>query len=558
MMKRSRLMKPSRLSPAVLGNAVLLLLLAALMLFALRWQDSVPVFPAPDRIRLGWALLAIAVYAAFCLLLFCRRRYQRRRATAATTALLHGSGTPWLVAYASQTGFAGQLAWQTAQALQSAGLPVRLLSFAGLDAALLMKTTRALFIVSTTGEGDAPDAAAGFARRLLASPLPLAHLEYGLLALGDREYTQFCAFGHAVDHWLHHQGARLLFDRIDVDNADAGALRHWQHHLSVLTGSPSLSDWSTPGYERWRLRERECLNPQSAGAPVFRVAFVPGEDAAPLHWQAGDIVEVGPCNAAAAVEDWLHLTAHNGASPVSVGGGTESLHAALSRLSLPRDAATLTTLRELSAQALVDTLKPLPHREYSIASLPADGRIELLLRQFRQPDGSLGVGSGWLTEFAPVGADIRLRIRENRSFHGPADARPLILIANGTCLAGLRAHIKARAAAGRHRNWLLFGERNADKDFFFREEILGWRQSGVLEKLDLAFSRDGGDRAYVQQRLQEASGELREWVAAGAAIYVCGSLKGMAPAVAEVLVSVLGEPLLAAMAEDGRYRRDVY
>jgi sulfite reductase (NADPH) flavoprotein alpha-component len=550
--------KPSRFSWALAGNAIALLLLAALMLFALRWQNSAPVFPAPDHVRLLWALLAVAAYLLFCLLLLGRRGYQRRRAVQAAAALLQGGGTPWLVAYASQTGFAEQLAWQTAQALQSAGLPVRLLPFAELDAALLMKTEKALFIVSTTGEGDAPDAAAGFARRLLASALPLPDLEYGLLALGDREYTQFCAFGHVVDHWLHHQGARLLFDRIDVDNGDAGALRHWQHHLSLLTGSSSLPDWSAPGYERWRLLERECLNPQSAGAPVFRVAFVPAPGAALLQWQAGDIVEVGPCNAAAAVEDWLQATAHNGASPVSVDGGTESLHVALSRLSLPRDEATLTTLRELSAQALVDTLKLLPHREYSIASLPADGRIELLLRQFRQPDGSLGVGSGWLTEFAPVGADIRLRIRENRSFHGPSDARPLILIANGTGLAGLRAHIKARAAAGRYRNWLLFGERNADKDFFFREEILGWRQSGVLEKLDLAFSRDGGDRAYVQQRLQEASGELREWVAAGAAIYVCGSLKGMAPAVAEVLGAALGEPLLEAMAEDGRYRRDVY
>jgi sulfite reductase (NADPH) flavoprotein alpha-component len=234
------------------------------------------------------------------------------------------------------------------------------------------------------------------------------------------------------------------------------------------------------------------------------------------------------------------------------------LRTALARFALPQDEASLASLRALTASGLLDALKPLPHREYSIASLPADGRIELLLRQFRQPDGSLGIGSGWLTEFAPVGADIRLRVRENRSFHGPADARPLILIANGTGLAGLRAHLKARAAAGRYRNWLLFGERHADRDFFFREEILGWQQSGVLERLDLAFSRDQAGRVYVQDRLREASGELREWVAAGAAIYVCGSLKGMAPAVAEVLASVLGQPLLEAMAEDGRYRRDVY
>jgi sulfite reductase (NADPH) flavoprotein alpha-component len=209
-------------------------------------------------------------------------------------------------------------------------------------------------------------------------------------------------------------------------------------------------------------------------------------------------------------------------------------------------------------QQLLDDLQRLPHREYSIASVPADGRIELLLRQMRQPDGRLGVGSGWLTEYAPVGGEIALRIRQNRSFHAPADDRPLILIGNGTGIAGLRSHLKERAHAGRQRNWLFFGERHAAHDFFFQEEIEGWQQSGVLERLDLAFSRDQSARIYVQDVLRARSSELREWVANGAAIYVCGSLAGMAPAVAAVLTEALGAERLEQMAEDGRYRRDVY
>lgn len=550
---------PSR---AVLGNLFFLLLLAGIAGLFLHWQSNPLVFLPPAKGHALYALLAVAAYLLFCAALFWRRYRQQRAVARAAAALLEGrAGTPWLVAYASQTGFAEQLAWQTAQALQSAGLPVRLLPLSQVDAALLAKTEKALFLLSTTGEGDAPDAAAGFSRRLLATTLSLPHLHYGVLALGDRQYTQFCAFGHAVDAWLRHQGASLLFDRVDVDNADAGALRHWQHHLSVLTGSTDLPDWSAPGYERWRLLERECLNPESAGAPVFRVAFAPGvkEIAGKvLHWQAGDIVEVGPCNSADAVEKWLLASGLDGGARLLVEGETESLRSALARMALPWDTAAMTPLQSRSPEEILAALKLLPHREYSIASLPADGRIELLLRQFRQPDGSLGVGSGWLTEFAPLDAEIRLRIRENRGFHSPVDARPLILIANGTGLAGLRAHLKARVAAGQRRNWLVFGERNEARDFFFREEIRAWQAAGQLERLDLAFSRDQAERVYVQDRLRLAATELREWVAAGAAIYVCGSLKGMAPAVAEVLADVLGEALLETMAEDGRYRRDVY
>src|SRR5690606_9801012 len=106
--------------------------------------------------------------------------------------------------------------------------------------------------------------------------------------------------------------------------------------------------------------------------------------------------------------------------------------------------------------ALVARLSPLPHREYSIASLPADGRIELLVRQMHRPDGQVGLGSGWLTAHAGIGDGIAALVRRNAAFHPPADTTPLILIGNGTGMAGLRAHLKARVAAGCRRNWLLF------------------------------------------------------------------------------------------------------
>ena len=206
---------------------------------------------------------------------------------------------------------------------------------------------------------------------------------------------------------------------------------------------------------------------------------------------------------------------------------------------------------------MADLLQPLPHREYSIASLPADGAVELLVRQMQREDGRPGLGSGWLCRHARVGDTIDLRIRANPQFHPPAGDRPLLLVGNGTGIAGLRALLKARAGAGARRNWLLMGERQRAHDAFFETELRRWLDDGVLERCDFAWSRDE-PRRYVQDALREQAPRLRAWVDEGAAIYVCGSLAGMAPGVDAVLREVLGEDVVDALREQGRYRRDVY
>lgn len=552
-------MKNRFLSPAVLGNAIMLLLFLALAIFLAQLQDDFLQMPVVSGSRRGIAVLATLLWLGLCAGIFLIRRRRQKFAKEKLAAMAQGAGRSWLVAWASQTGFAEKLAWQTAETLQAVGLPVRLLPLSQVNETVLQETENALFAVSTTGEGDAPDAALGFARRLRESAQDLSGLRYGLLALGDRAYAHFCAFGHDVNNWLQHSGAQAHFDMVEVDNGDAATLRHWQHHLSVLTGHTGMADWSKPDYGRWRLDERRCLNVGSAGAPVFFVAFSPLNEEA--QWQAGDIVEIGPRNSLSDIDAFLLMLGQDGHCRVIDDGQACSLHEAMASRALPHDAAAYQVLHaEVQVhglQALLE-LKTLPHREYSIASVPADGRIELILRQMRQPDGRLGVGSGWLTEHAPVGGEIALRIRENRSFHGPRDDRPLILIGNGTGIAGLRAHIRARELKGHKRNWLLFGERNAEHDFLFREQLRGWQENGVLARLDLAFSRDQAERIYVQDRLRAAGDELKAWVEEGAVIYVCGSLAGMAPAVADVLKELLGEQQLEEMAEDGRYRRDVY
>jgi sulfite reductase (NADPH) flavoprotein alpha-component len=404
-----------------------------------------------------------------------------------------------LVAFASQTGQAEQLAWQTAQALHAAGVPVRLRPLGQVTAHDLAAATRALFIASSYGEGDPPDAAALFARRVMGSPAPLAGLHHAVLALVDSGYAHFCSFGRQLDHWLQQQGASAMFDRIEVDRSDPAALAAWRRHIGECLAGTALPAWQGPPFRPWRLARRQHLNPGSSGAPIFHLELVPAPGEALPAWESGDLVQVR-----------------------------------------------------------VPSVPDRP-REYSIASIPADGSLHLLIRQQRHADGRLGAASAWLTQEATSEHRIELQVRPHAGFRlGDNAARPLILIGNGTGLAGLRSHLRALANRRAAAHWLLFGERHAAHDRPYRDDIEAWLADGVLVRADLVFSRDQAERRYVQHRVLEQAADLRRWVADGAAIYVCGSLQGMAEGVHAALTTVLGSAGLEHLGDTGRYRRDVY
>jgi len=182
--------------------------------------------------------------------------------------------------------------------------------------------------------------------------------------------------------------------------------------------------------------------------------------------------------------------------------------------------------------------------------------VELVVRLVHDASGRAGLGSGWLSLHAPVGASIVARVHRNPGFHRIGGA-PMVLIGNGTGIAGLRSLLREAANAGEHGHWLLFGERQRAHDFLFADEIEAWQAEGHLARVDLAFSRDG-EGGYVQDRLQAAADALREWMQRGAVIHVCGSLQGMAEGVDQVLRAALGDEVVEMLLENGRYRRDVY
>lgn len=412
-----------------------------------------------------------------------------------------------LVVHASQTGTATALAQQTVQTLRSSGVAAELCPIGELHSDTLQNAARSLWIVSTTGEGDAPDEALAFLQTL-EQPLQFAgtHI-YALLALGDRSYTQFCAFGQRVAQWLDASGARAVRPWIAVDNLDPEALEQWQPVLRQFGAHEAGSMKTTRApFVYGQLMQRELLNPGSLGGEAHRIRL--GTELTLPSWQAGDIVQI-------AVLD------EQGALPA------------------PDAAAS-------------------QWREYSIASIEQDGAIELLVRLMHDSAGRPGAMSGLLCRHWPIGAHMALRIRSNPSFHLPQDnASPLILIGNGTGIAGLRSLLRERIRRGGGPMWLLFGERQREHDAFFSEELQAYADAGTLQHLDVTFSRDG-DGEYVWQRLQSRAAQLQSWIEQGATLMVCGSRASMATDVDRILRDLLGSATVDDLARTGRYRRDVY
>ena len=511
-------------------------------------------FGLVGRIIMTVSALCMPLFFITGWLLYLDRRRKKRQVRDARRGLgaNHSDAPAWLIGFASQSGFAEQLAWQTAGQLQAAGMPVNVQPLGNVSQDDLTRSENALFVVSTFGDGEAPDSARGFERGVLGQDLSLKGLNYSVLALGDRQYEHFCGFARRLHFWLTHQGGNPLFAPVEVDSGDTEALLTWQQQLGQLTGHAPATVWPTAQYDNWALTYRTLLNRGSVGSNIYLLGLTPPS---PQNWLAGDLVEILPRNGPQAIEHFLAGLGLNGNDSVLLDGLAQPLDQALATRQLPDNR---THLVGLHAQALVDALVPLGLREYSIASIASDGVLELIVRQERHPDGSLGLGSGWLTEHATLGSGISLRLRRNSGFHLPQAPAPLILLGNGTGLAGLRSLLKARIADGQQRNWMLFGERNIAHDYLCQDELQGWLASGDLALLDLAFSRDQKEKIYVQDRLRESADVLRRWLADGAAIYVCGSLQGMATGVDQVLHDVLGREAVERLIEQGRYRRDVY
>jgi len=226
-------------------------------------------------------------------------------------------------------------------------------------------------------------------------------------------------------------------------------------------------------------------------------------------------------------------------------------------------------------EAFIESLDPLQPRLYSISSSPkvSPRRVALTVDAVRYdigPRRRLGVCSTCLAERVPLGSLMKVYVQKAQAFGLPADPNvPIIMIGPGTGVAPFRAFLQERQAIGaRGRNWLFFGHQRSDYDFFYEDEFKAMRAAGHLTHLSLAWSRDGDEKIYVQDRMRDMGRDVWAWLAEGAHVYVCGDATHMAKDVETALVDIVAKhgargvdeavAYVAALKKQGRYQQDVY
>jgi len=226
-------------------------------------------------------------------------------------------------------------------------------------------------------------------------------------------------------------------------------------------------------------------------------------------------------------------------------------------------------------EAFIEALDPLQPRLYSIASsLKANpGRVALTVDTVRyaiKGRKRLGVASTFLAERIAAGAKLKAYVQKAHAFGLPEDPSvPIIMIGPGTGVAPFRAFLQERQATkASGRNWLFFGHQRSNCDFFYEEEFRELKAANVLTRLSLAWSRDGKDKVYVQDRMREVGRDLWAWLTEGAHLYVCGDAKRMAKDVEIALVDIVAQhgarsaeeaaAFVGNLKKVGRYQQDVY
>ncbi len=528
---------------------------------------------------------------------------------------------PLTILFGSQTGTAESLAKRAAKEASKRGFASTVLDMAQTDVPRLAAEKNVLIITSTYGDGEPPDNARALWEALAADgAVPsLASVHFSICSLGDSNYAQFCRCGQDFDQRFEKHGATRIAPRVDCDVEYEEAFNQWldaalnAFNRDVVSGSslPAATTTvvATPAapevcfskknpYPALLLTSR-VLNGTGSAKAVHLVEFDLGDSG--LLYEAGDALGVVPQNCPELVADVLRLLGFDGEeavpgpdnTPVSLrqaltsfydlgrpspgllasaaqpGADTAGFHHVIDVLHAYPD-------RKYTPAAFIALLKKIQPRLYSISSSPkaATRQVHLTVGAVRyELDGRArkGVASTYLAERARPGESrVGVFVHSNKAFRPPANSdAPMIMVGPGTGIAPFRAFLQERAATGaKGKNWLFFGDQKASTDFLYQDELTAFQKSGVLTRLDTAFSRDQSEKIYVQHRMVEAADELYAWLEAGGHFYVCGDASRMAKDVDAALhkiVETVGKKSAGEAADyiqnlraAKRYARDVY
>ncbi|MCX2199667.1 sulfite reductase subunit alpha [Pantoea agglomerans] len=540
---------------------------------------------------------------------------------AAATTQLH-------ILYGSQTGNAEALAQTAAKSARAKGLVPVVQALGDVDLDVFATMRHVLIVTSTYGEGEMPDNAQLFWDAISASTAPrLEQMHFAVLAIGDTGYDGFCQAGKFIDMRLEQLGAKRVVDRIDCDIDFEEPSSEWLNSSmpqfaasagssgTVLESAPEApvipgSNKSNP-YAAALITNKRLSGEQSA-KDIRHFEFDLTDSG--LKYEAGDALGVIPVNEPSLVS--LLLTQLNADYETPVPGFDRSLGDLLTyqfEISEPSrkliecvgqnttnqelrhvlqhddkdalgvwlwgkdtlDLLQLELTRTLAVPEFVALLRPLQHRAYSISSSSKahPDQVHLTVASVRYHSGGRnrgGVCSTYLAERVRRGEKPAIFISPNKSFRVPANnSAPLIMVGPGTGIAPFRAFLQERQATGAQgKNWLFFGDQHQEHDFIYQDELLAWRDNGLLTRLDLAFSRDQEKKIYVQSRMLEQGAELYAWLQEGAYFYVCGDASRMAKDVDNALYEVVRQfgglsteraaDYVDQLKKEKRYLRDVY
>ncbi|HDX8782296.1 TPA: NADPH-dependent assimilatory sulfite reductase flavoprotein subunit [Klebsiella michiganensis] len=531
---------------------------------------------------------------------------------------------------ASQTGNARRVAEALRDDLQAAQLNVKLVNAGDYKFKQIASEKLLVVVTSTQGEGEPPEEAVALHKFLFSKKAPkLTDTAFAVFGLGDTSYEFFCQSGKDFDNKLAELGGERLLDRVDADVEYQAAAAEWRARVvealkarapaavpSQLIASGSVNEIHTSPYTKEApltatLAVNQKITGRDSEKDVRHIEIDLGDSG--LRYQPGDALGVWYQNDPALVKELVELLWLTGEEPVTVDGKTLPLAEALewhfeltvntgnivenyatltrseSLLPLVGDKAQLQhyaattpivdmvrfSPAQLDAQALVDLLRPLTPRLYSIASSQAEVESEVhvtvgVVRYDIEGRARAGGASSFLADRVEEDGEVRIFIEHNDNFRLPANPQtPVIMIGPGTGIAPFRAFMQQRAAEGAEgKNWLFFGNPHFIEDFLYQVEWQSYVKEGVLSRIDLAWSRDQQQKVYVQDKLREQGAELWRWINDGAHIYVCGDANRMAKDVEQTLLEVIAEygamdaeaadEFLSELRVERRYQRDVY
>ena len=521
---------------------------------------------------------------------------------------------PLTIIYASESGNSEKLAGDIAKSARKSGLKPTIIDMADLDPAALAGATRLVVVAATWGEGEPPARAIRAYNELMGDGAPrLDGVEFGVLALGDTAYAEFCAIGKKIDERLAALGGKRIIDRVDCDLDFADSAARWigdavktltppnagGRVIEVDFGAKPAASPSADIFEA-EISEHINLNSSRSNKETIHLALS-FEGTAPAY-EPGDSLDLYPENDPAYVDELLKAAGLS---------GDDKLRSELITL---RDVTTLsiktvetyaastghqyvkTLLAEghakewIAGRQLIDLIatfpialdaeklhaltRPLAPRAYSIASSRRDvgDEAHLLVSAVRYEShgrARKGVASNYVADRLKRGGRVRVKLKPNKHFSLPTGDRDIIMVGPGTGVAPFRAFVQERRATqAKGRSWLFFGDRTFTHDFLYQ---LDWQEAlrdGALTRMDVAFSRDTPEKVYVQHRLWDRRAELINWLDGGGYFYVCGDAKAMAKDVRAALVRAYAdvkalspeaaEQAVVTLEREKRYLQDTY